>query len=112
MKTTLMMIALTLCLMSTVSLAQTPAQDANAVAADKDTIIDAKEAVQADRAQLHADEANNRDAIQADTDKLIADQQAQMEAAEKLKNDQETLHIDDENFNGDGQPARGLPGLN
>jgi hypothetical protein len=112
MKTALIMTALTLCLMSTVSIAQTPAQDANTVAADEDAVADAKDTVQADETQLQADEVNNRDAIQADTDRLIADQQAHSSAREKLRNDKRMLSIDDKTFNGDGQSAKGMSGLN
>jgi hypothetical protein len=99
---------LALCLIASVCEAQTPAQDAGTVAADKQAIDDAKQAGQKDAAQLATDTAaKNTAAVSTDTATLAADKLAEQAAEDKLKADQQQQASDDAYFNGtpDTPPA-------
>lgn len=90
-----------LCLMASVARAQTPAQDAANVTADKQAADDAQQAMDKDRLQLNVDSAaNNAAGIQADTTAIDADKQALTAANDKLKADTQQFTSDDQYFNG------------
>ncbi len=86
---------LALSLMTTVAVAQTPAQDAATVTTDKQALEDARNNIHADQLQLDLDEkSGNTAAAQADTNKLIADKQAESDIKDKLKADGQDLNTD------------------
>jgi len=102
--------ALALCLMASVSLAQTPAQDEANVTRDQKAVDDAQALVKTDTAQLVADQtAKNSAAAKADQNTLLADRLAETAAENKLKADMDQQSSDSDRFNGPAQvtPAPG-----
>lgn len=90
-----------LCLMASVARAQTPAQDAANVAADKQAADDAQHAIEKDTLQLSVDANSGKmAAVQADNAAITADKQALADANNKIKADTQQLTSDDQYFNG------------
>lgn len=93
--------AAALCMLTAVAQAQTPAQDAGRVTADKAAVDAAKAVVQADNAQLANDQnAQKAQVLPADVQKLNADKQTEANAEVQLNADMQRQSMDETRFNG------------